>query len=201
MDAVRGPADGGPGAGGAPAAVDERLITGEELAAMPGAPSCELIDGRIVPMAPTSGERGRIEASLGAMLREFVRSRRLGQVMVGEVGIYTRRDPDRVRAADALFVSSQRYARHSQAAAFLDVAPDLVVEILSANDTVMDLAEKLREYFAIGVRLVWVIDPRARCLYAYRSPTDIREFRQDGRVPGDDVLPGLEIPVAAIFED
>ena len=84
---------------------------------------------------------------------------------------------------------------------FLDVASELVVEILSPRDTAIGLTEKLREYFATGVRLGWVIDPRARSVYAYRALTDVREFLETDRLPGEDVLAGLEVPVASLFED
>ena len=122
-----------------------RLITGEELARTPGLGPCELIDGRIVAMAPTSPEHGRVEGNVFRILDAFVRPRGLGKVFVGEVGVYTRRNPDRVRAADALFVANETSARRSDRAAYLDVAPELVVEILSPRDTVMDLTD-VREF-------------------------------------------------------
>jgi Uma2 family endonuclease len=65
-------------------------------------------------------------------------------------------------------------------------APELIVEILLPGDTVMELTQKLREYFAIGVRLVWVTDPRTRTILAYPSLTDVRAFREPDRLPGDD---------------
>ena len=42
---------------------------------------------------------------------------------------------------------------------FLDVAPELIVEVLSPHDRWSDVMEKLVEYFAIGVQVVWVADP------------------------------------------
>lgn len=186
---------------GAITSTQDPLITGEDLARTPGLGSCELIDGRMVPMTPTSPEHGRIEGNVFRVLDAFVRPRRLGKVFVGEVGVYTQRNPDRVRAADALFVANDTYARRSEGAAYLDVAPELVVEILSPHDTVMDLTEKLREYFAIGVKLVWVPDPRARRVMAFRSLTDVRELAEADQLPGDDVLPGFAASVATLFEE
>ena len=183
------------------AITEDRFITGEELARTPGLGPCELIDGRIVPMTPTSPEHGRIEGNVFRVLDAFVRPRGLGKVFVGEVGVYTRRNPDRVRAADALFVANETYACRSDRAAYLDVAPELVVEILSPHDAVMDLTEKLREYFAIGVRLVWVLDPRARRVLIFRSLTDVRELAETDQLMGDEVLPGFSVPVAALFEE
>lgn len=179
----------------------QQPVAAEELAGWPDAGPCELIDGRIVSMSPTGGNHGWVESNVCELLWAFVRSRRLGRVLTGEVGIVTRRNPDRVRAADVLFISAERLARCANRAGFLDVAPDLVVEILSPHDTVTDLVEKLREYFAIGVRLVWVIDPGSRTVFAYRSLTDVREFRETDRLPGDDVLPAFEVPVAALFAE
>ena len=181
---------------------DERLITGEDLARMGDVGRCELVDGRIVRMSPTGHRHGEIEARIAELLGQFVRPRALGKVLTGEVGLYTRRNPDRVRGADVLFVSQRTFARRSAGLAYLDVAPELVVEALSPDDRAVEVNQKLREYFELGVRLVWVADPEARCISAYRSLTDLREFRAaDTACRGDDVLPGFEVPVVAIFDE
>jgi Uma2 family endonuclease len=62
------------------------------------------------------------------------------------------------------------------------------------------VTQKLREYFAIGVRLVWIVDPSARSVHVYRALTDVREVTQDEELSGEEVLPGLVLPVAALFE-
>ena len=61
--------------------------------------------------------------------------------------------------------------------------------------------QKLREYFVIGVKIVWVADPAARTASVYRSVTDVREFRETDRLQGDHVLPGFDVPVASLFEE
>jgi Uma2 family endonuclease len=65
----------------------------------------------------------------------------------------------------------------------------------------MDVTQKLREYFAIGMRLVWLVDPQARVVSVYRSLSDVRELKESDRLTGDGVLPGFEISVAEIFEE
>jgi Uma2 family endonuclease len=176
------------------------LITGEELARMGDIGPCELVRGRIVPMSPTGDAHGGYEANICYEIHTFVKAHKLGKVRVGEVGIYTARNPDTVRGADAIFISHERYAQ-KQSKSYLDVAPDLVVEILSPNDAWSEVMQKLREYFAIGVRLIWVADPTTRTVFAYRSITDVREFTDRDELPGDDVLPGFAAPVAQLFED
>ena len=182
-----------------PIIVQTRLITGEELAMMENTGPCELVEGRIAPMVPTGDEHGGVEIALGTRLYTFVETRNLGKVRVGEVGIYIRRDPDTVRAADILFISGERYARKGESA-YLDVAPDLVVEIMSPGDVWSNVMQKLREYLGIGVRLVWIVDPPSRSVYAYRALTDVREFTADDTLPGDDVLPGFSVKVSELFE-
>ncbi|MBM3128323.1 MAG: Uma2 family endonuclease [Chloroflexi bacterium] len=175
-------------------------VSGEELAALGEIGRCELVEGEIIMRSPTGNRHGRVELKLGKALDDFVSPRKLGIVAVGEVGIYTRRHPDTVRGADVLFISNERAARRSSKA-YLDIAPDLIVEVLSPDDRWNELTQKLREYFSIGVRLVWVADPEAEIVYAYRALTDVREFRAGDLLPGDEVLPDFSVPVASLFEE
>jgi Uma2 family endonuclease len=177
------------------------LITGEELARMRDVGSCELVEGRIVPVSPGGAEHSFVTTNAFETLNQFVRPRRLGRVLTGEVGLYTRHDPDTVRGADVVYISAARLERRSPALTFFDVAPELVVEVLSRDDTLAKLGDKLREYFAADVKLVWVIDPRARRVHVYRSVVDRRELTETDTLSGDDVLPGFTAPVGALFEE
>lgn len=176
---------------------ETRRITGEELLEMGDIGPCELIDGRIVPMTPASGEHGFLESELAWHLRDFVVRRKLGWVLIGEVGIYTRRDPDRVRGADVVFISKERLSELPKG--FLEVAPELVVEIISPGDRWSDVRDKLEEYFAIGVQWVWVVEPPQRAVLVFRSPTDAQRFGADDTLKGEGVLEGFELPLAALF--
>jgi len=181
-----------------PVEAEPGLLTGEELAAMGDIGPCELIEGRLVHLSPARPRHGGIEARLAYMLIMFVNERKLGEVLTGEVGIYTHRNPDTVRGADVLFISHERLARATPDR-FLDVAPELVVEILSPDERWSYLKKKLREYFEIGVTVVLVVDPEERSISAYRSLTDIREFGENDVLTLEDVLPGFSLPLADLF--
>lgn len=176
----------------------QKLITGEELLVRDDIGPWELVEGVIEEMAPTSDLHGAIEKNVGFELETFVRRHKTGHVRVGEVGIYIRRNPDTIRAADAVFISEERYAQQ-ETAGYLQIAPDLVVEVLSPSDTWGRVNKKLQEYFTIGVKMVWIVDSAEPQVYVYRSITDIRYFTEADILPGDEILPGLELPVVALY--
>jgi len=175
-------------------------ISGEELFALGDIGPCELIEGEIIKMSPTGEKHSNIEAVLGASLVAFVRHHKLGRVGVGEAGIYIRRNPDTVRGADITFVSYARLEKRGKTG-FMDVAPDLVVEILSPDDRWNAVMRKLEEYLGIGVRLVWLVDPETESVFAYRSVTDVRRFEKSETLTADDILPGFAVPVAELFSE
>jgi Uma2 family endonuclease len=176
----------------------DTLITSDELARMPDHELTELIDGRIVPLSPTNPEHGRLEFKVGTLLNSISRTQNLGLIMVGEVGIFTRSNPDRVRGADVVFISHAHYDRRTKTRGFLDVAPELVVEILSPERP--DPAQKVVEYLAIGVRLVLVVDPNARTITAHRLNGGVTVYGESDVVLCEQALSGFRLPVANVFD-
>ncbi|NEP83785.1 MAG: Uma2 family endonuclease [Okeania sp. SIO3B3] len=165
-------------------------LTGSEFAALGDIGPAELVRGEIVPMSPTGHSHGYIEFNLARIVGNFVFNKQLGRLMGGEVGIYTQRQPDTVRAADALFISNARMAK-VQSESYLDVAPELVVEIMSPDDHWSELITKLDEYFVIGVELAWVVEPRHKRVHVYRSLADVETLTKTDTLTGGDILPGL----------
>lgn len=181
-------------------AESDSLLTGEELfASGGGGDRLELVKGKSVPMTPTGYLHGMIESTLAGRLKNFVDQHGSGKVMVGEVGIYTQRDPDTVRAADILFISNRRMEQ-IKSKGYLDVAPELIVEIISPGDRWCNIIDKLDEYFSIGVQHVWLVDPRHRQVFVYTSPTDAVRYSGEQIITGGDVLPGFETRVKELFD-
>ena len=154
---------------------------------------CELVDGRIVAMSPTGVEHGEIEVRLAA-------ARGLGRVIGGEVGIFTRRNPDRVRGADVAFWSKARMPG-KPTKKFADIAPELVVEILSPDDRWQDVRQKIDEYFAIGVECVWIVEPENLAMQVFRSPSESSRLSEAEILRGEGVLEGFTLPVADLFAE
>lgn len=178
----------------------DRLLSGEDLLALGDVGPCELIDGRIVPMSPTGGEHALLEMRLARALGNFVEARRLGGVVGGEVGIYTRRNPDRVRGADLAFVSREVLPERPRRG-FLEVPPDLVVEILSPDDCWQDVRAKIDEYLSIGVFRVWVVEPENRAVLVFRSASESTRLNAVDTLAGEGRLEGFAVPLADLFAE
>jgi Uma2 family endonuclease len=103
-----------------------------------------------------------------------------------------------VRAADLVFISRERYARRNPKG-FLDVPPELVVEVLSPDDRYGDVMEKLREYLDLGVDLIWIVDPERRYVLAYRTLHDVERFEEGDVLRDEEILPGFALPLAELF--
>jgi Uma2 family endonuclease len=179
---------------------EERLVTGEELLRRPDLEPCELVEGKIVPMSPVGFLHGKVGRRVALPLMAWSEDRPgRGEVVFGEVGIYIRRDPDTVRAADILYISTERLAGRTPVG-YLETAPEIIVEILSPDKRRGMVEEKLQDYFAVGVDVVWVVDPEERYILVYRgSLLDVERFDECDTLADEEILPGFALPVAEIF--
>ena len=78
---------------------------------------------------------------------------------------------------------------------YLLEAAFLAVEILSENDSMTSIIEKLHEYSQKGVANIWLIDPRLEKMFTFRSP-NLREVEEI--IATDD--PRLELTRAEVFQ-
>ena len=179
------------------APVQEKLISGDELFEMGDIGPCELIAGRISPMSTTGGEHGLLEAEIIFHLKTFNRTHRTGWVLGGEAGVYTRRNPDSVRGMDAAFIAKERHPARLKG--YLEVAPELIVEIVAPNDRWRNIQEKLREYFAIGVDTVWLVESAERVVYIYIDLDNLTRLTEEETLRGEGILAGFELPLTELF--
>ena len=82
-----------------------------------------------------------------------------------------------------------------------NLVPDLAVEVLSSTNTASEMNRKCREYFAAGVRLVWLVDPATRTISVFSSLEDRSALTASGTLDGNAVLPGFSLAVRDLFAD
>ncbi len=161
----------------------------------------ELVNGRIIEMPPHGGMHGQLAGRIFRRLAEHVERAGGGEVLVGDVGfvLTVPGDPERVRAPDVVFVSKTRLPEGRLPQDSPMGPPDLAVEVLSPSDDPVDVQQKVRDYLDAGARLVWLVAPQARTATVYRSDGSARLLRDEDALDGEDVLPGLVIPLVAVF--
>ena len=71
------------------------LLTADDLLQMSSLGRAELIRGELVKMTPSGGEHGISRVTIGSLLLNFVKPRKLGRVFGAETGIIISRDPTR----------------------------------------------------------------------------------------------------------
>jgi Uma2 family endonuclease len=160
---------------------------------------CELVDGVLVEK-PMGFTESRIGMLLGSYLTHFVEAHDLG-IVTGESGMI-RMPKNLVRIPDAAFFAWDKFPdRELPDEGAPRLAPDLAVEVLSKGNTKAEMARKLREYFSVGVRLVWFIDARSRSATVYTSPTRSKVLSADQSLDGGKVLPGFSLPIVNLFKN
>ncbi len=82
---------------------------------------------------------------------------------------------------------------------WVKIPPDLAVEVISPNDRVYELDEKLADYRKVRVPLVWVINPELRTATVYRADGSLRIVFEDDELSGEDVIPGFRCPLRDIL--
>ena len=159
----------------------------------------ELVKGELFEMPPAGGRHGSVAMRIGIVLGSYVRANQLGEVFAAETGFILRRDPDTVRAPDAAFVARERLQAGELPPGYLEMVPDLAVEVVSPGDSPREVREKIADWMRAGVRLLWAIDPATRSVTIYRSPEEFSVLSEEDTLDGGQVIPGFSTDIRDLF--
>jgi len=177
------------------------LVTAEELLQLSsGEFRYELIAGELKQMAPSGAEHCAHGGNLFAFLGYFVRTHKLGSIFLAELGFKIKQNPDTVLAPDISFIRRERMQVTGLPVNFYPGAPDLAVEVVSPNDTVYEVEEKIAAWLEAGALAVWIVNPRRHSVAIHRKGQPRIELLEGDELDGGDVIPGFRLPVSEIFE-
>lgn len=79
--------------------------------------------------------------------------------------------------------------------------PDFVAEVIAPDDFYSDVDEKIDTLLAVGVRVIWIIDPQLKkvSIHTYGSSRKV-VIKGDAALDGGDVLPGFWLPLSELFK-
>lgn len=149
-------------------------------------PDCEWVEGEL-------RERSMPQLSHASVQRFFtvyftIHRKKFGVRAYPELRLKI--DDEHVRVPDVLVMRDSDPVDE-----IVSVAPLLCIEILSPEDRMSEIQEKVDEYLDMGVESVWVIDPRRRKAFQ----TDVRSLQpvETLFVP----ITKIEIPLSEVFEE
>ena len=167
-------------------------FTAEELLRLPtDGRRMELVKGKVYELPPAGARHGSVAINIGTLLNAHVRLNSLGHVFAAETGFVIHRNPDTVLAPDVAFVDQKRLSQDELPTGFLELAPDLVVEVVSPSESAREVNEKAEAWLRAGTRRVWIINPANRSASVYRSPGDIHTLSEEDSFDGEDIVPGF----------
>lgn len=99
----------------------------------------------------------------------------------------------------AAFVRSDRVPAEEAEVGLIELAPDLVIEVVSPSDRAKDTTAKVSTYLAAGVPLIWQVDPAKRAMIVYTPEEPPALLIESDQLDGGDIVPGFTMQVADIF--
>jgi Uma2 family endonuclease len=79
--------------------------------------------------------------------------------------------------------------------------PDLAIEIKSPTDSYAQMREKANYYLEHGAQMVWLVYPEKSLIEVYRAGGEIEFYTAQDELPGEPLLPGFRLNLAALFAD
>ena len=163
----------------------------------------ELIDGEHYVTPTPKRKHQAIAMNLSGMIWSYLQQHPIGRIFSAPFDVILSHFD--VVEPDLLYLSRERMAE-IETTPWVKGAPNLVVEIGSESTRKRDETVKLRLYDRFGVSEYWVVDPWVDAVRVYRRVDDRFERALELSGQGGDtlttpLLPGLELPLAKIFED
>jgi Uma2 family endonuclease len=150
-------------------------------------------------VTPTGMESGRASGEVLVQLGLWNRKTQGGIVFDSSTGF---RLPDgALLSPDASWVRRDRWdaLTPEQRKSFGPFCPDIVFEIRSESNTLVDLREKARAYLSNGAQIAVLIDPSERTVEAYRPGKEPEVHRSAKAVALGPELPGFILDLEPIF--
>ncbi len=177
-------------------------ITAADVERLTNDKMVEIVNGGWVEQ-PMAGElHGAIETNLIVIVAGFVKAHQLGRVYTGDTTFVLEGTSENIitmRLPDVAFVSSGR-VKQADRGGFYYQAPDLAIEIVSPAERTSETQAKVNDYLRAGTREVWVVYPETKQVSVVRPDGTATIYGIGQTIPGGEMLTGLSLDVAAIFD-
>ena len=181
--------------------VKKKSFTAEELFRLPTLDRrLELVKGELYEMPFEGARHGVVTSNIGFLVGLHAKNCNIGHVFAPGTGFILSRNPDTVLAPDVSFVSYDTLPTGDVPASFLELAPDLAVEVKSPGDSKREVREKAEQWLTAGTSVVWVLDPDDRTATVYALGRAPQVLTESESLTGRDLVPGFQVAVRELFE-
>jgi len=174
-------------------------MTPEQLLALPDSKGLELVRGKLVENK-VGAESSQLAMDIVELIVVYLRSNRIGRLFGPETSFRCfPHDPSMLRKPDVAFLSYAKWPANKKIGPYIQVAPELAIEVLSPNDVVKEVYEKVEDYLKAGVSVIWVVNEFGRFVEIHTADTTPRIAGLKDTLICDDILPGFRCEVREIF--
>jgi Uma2 family endonuclease len=167
----------------------------------------ELVEGNIIVMGPSDYESDEIGSRLLTFLNIWVMPRKLGRITGSSAGFIlpsietdeTGGDLEKrnLRAPDVSFVRAERLKKTQRD--FVQLLPDLMVEVKSKSDRIKQLQEKIKLFLELGSTVGILIDPDKLLVTVYRLNLEPIVLKDNEKLTIPELLPGWELAIKELW--
>ncbi len=175
------------------------LLTLKQFLRLPEAkPALEYFRGKVTQKMAAKRLHSTIQSDLGVEFALFLRGRGLGRMY------------DELRCTfdgasivpDLCYIAPGRFPRGADGRLVDDfpLPPDFLIEVVSPGQTVKDLTSRLNWCVAHGVRLAWLIRPRAEQVVVLRPDVEPVTLGRGDTIDAAPALDGFSLSLDTMFD-
>lgn len=126
----------------------------------------------------------------------YLKENPIGEALISE-NLYAL-SPSTRRSPDVAVILGDHQAELRDAKV-IHIIPDIAVEVLSPTETSRTVHRKLKQYFAAGVKEVWLVDPEDHTAEVWTGPALPESELTSTDSITSVLLPGFAVPLAELF--
>ncbi|MBE9126814.1 MULTISPECIES: Uma2 family endonuclease [unclassified Coleofasciculus] len=174
-------------------------LTLEEFLALPeGDVNYEFVDGQAIPKVSPKYFHSTLQAAFIILLRTWCKGK--GRVGSEWAILLKRQGKDWAPVPDLTYISYERLPKSWKRNEACPECPELVIEIISPDQTMKEFEDKAKDYLEAGVSRAWVVDPESISIRVFLSDESIQVYT-DNKPIVDALLPELKLTTRQIFEE
>ena len=162
------------------------LISVREYLSTSYRPDCDYVDGVVVERNVGEFDHARLQGAVFAYF--YMRRGQWGIEVVPEQRVQV--SAQRFRVPDVCVIRAG-----SAPEQIFRTPPFICIEILSKDDRLSSMQERVKDYLDFGVPYVWILNPQTRA--AWRCTREGMFETQELRTENPDIV----VPLPALFED